>query len=398
MIKELQHCPICQTPMSAPLIELPRLPLTGIFLNQAPTSEAPVYDQAFDICSKCGHGQLTHQIDPEKIYDGTYSFRTSDSHTAQSGTDQFLAFLDQVTHKDQKFETVLDVGCNDLHLLKKLDGRAKKRVGIDPIWRGKESENKDSTIEVHGALLGELDLRKVVGNQLDLVVCRHTLEHIQDPITFLQQLFEAGSNETLYVFEFPGLESLIRRYRYDQVFHQHLQYFSWGSFAELVSRCEGHILSASENPHHWGAFFFAFRRGMSSDKTLDFQREGQELRARVKKGYPLFRQTLHTCAQTLEDLAKKEAVYGYGGAQMLPVISYHMGTSLNELQALFDDDRERSGLYYPNFAFSIEQPSGTKQPTPDSSVLITAPDSVRPILKKVMTYQPRNILVPMVVQ
>ena len=60
----------------------------------------------------------------------------------------------------------------------------------------------------------------------DIVLCSQTLEHIENPAKFLSNTIKFGDHNTKYFFQFPSCESLIDRYAFDQLHHQHFNLFS----------------------------------------------------------------------------------------------------------------------------------------------------------------------------
>ncbi len=164
----------------------------------------------------------------------------------------------------RRFRCVLDLGCNDLYLLSQLKGRADVRIGIDPVWKGRESEREDSSIVVHGSSIEEF-APTMLPEKPDLVVCRHTLEHIFEPREVLSLLMELAAPDALFIFEVPGFDGLISRFRFDQIFLQHLQYFSRASFLRLLQNVGANFLLRRENYHDWSAMAVAFTRSRSGD-------------------------------------------------------------------------------------------------------------------------------------
>ena len=59
----------------------------------------------------------------------------------------------------------------------------------------------------------------------------------------VERLVKEGADDALYLFEVPGFDNLIERMRFDQVFHQHAQYFSLHSFLRLLDLVGGNIRS-----------------------------------------------------------------------------------------------------------------------------------------------------------
>ena len=381
------QCSVCLGSLEL-AIDLPGLPLTDTYCREPQNNPFPGLDQRLLFCEHCGHAQLETQIAPETLYGTNYGFRTSASATARKGTAFFLSALDQAA-AGRKFRCVLDLGCNDLFLLDQLKGRAEIRIGIDPVWKGRESEREDTSVTVFGTSIEELNLQSLP-EKPDLVVCRHTLEHIFDPRAVLTTLLNLAAPDALFLFEVPGFDALVGRSRFDQVFHQHLQYFSLGSFTTLLQQVGAGYLSHRENYHDWGAVAVAFTRsGASSALSATTPRYALN---DIKKRYQLFRDQMRTTRATLEGLAGTP-VYGYGAAQMLPVLAYHLETDLGQLTAILDDDPQKEGLRYWNLPVRVI-PSAQAKDIAESSVLITAIDNVQPIMTRLLALRPRHIIYP----
>ncbi len=381
------QCAVCGGGLEAAL-DLPGLPLTDTYCREPVKNPLPGLDQRLLFCPDCGHGQLETQIAPEILYGANYCFRTSASATARKGTAFFLSVLDEVA-AGRHFRCILDLGCNDLFLLSQLRNRADIRIGIDPVWKGRESEREDSSIILYGSSVEELALT-TLPKKPDLVVCRHTLEHIYDPVKVLNLLFEAAAPDALFIFEVPGFDGLLGRYRFDQVFHQHLQYFSLASFTRLLQRVGASHLLHGENYHDWGAMAVAFTRsGPGAARALDPPRRDLH---DIQRRYQLFRDQMHATRAMLDGLSGT-TIYGYGAAQMLPVMGYHLGTDFGQLAAVLDDDPEKDGIGYWNLPVKVMSP-GKAQDIAGSSVLITAIDNVQPIMERLLARQPRHILYP----
>jgi len=385
------RCSICDGAL-VEAIDLPALPLTETYCRQPVADPLPGIDQKLLFCPACGHGQLEAQISPKVLYGANYCFRTSASATARKGTQFFLSVLDEAAPR-RKFKCVLDLGCNDLHLLSQLKDRAAVRIGIDPVWRGREAEREDATIFVYGNNIEDIPLAELPAKP-DLVICRHTLEHIQEPRTVLELLMQAATPDALFIFEVPGFDGLISRLRFDQVFHQHLQYFSLASFSRLLKEVGAEFLLHRENFHDWGAMAVAFTRSTRSAKTITTAVERPTL-VDIARRYALFRQQMAITNTILTEL-NGTVVYGYGAAQMLPVLAYHMGNDLSQLAAVLDDDPEKDGIGYWNLPVKVI-PSSRAPDLSRAAVLITALDNVQPIMTRLLTHpqRPRHIICPL---
>jgi hypothetical protein len=378
-------CALCQGPLSV-AIELAGLPITDTYCREAVVNTLAGIDQKLLYCESCGHGQAQVLIAPEVLYGSNYCFRTSASATARKGTEFFLSVLDRVA-PGRQFNSVLDLGCNDLFLLDHLKGRAQYRAGIDPVWTGREDERPDKSIQLFGRNFEDVDLSSLPAKP-DLIVCRHTLEHIFEPRAVVERLLAAGADDALFLFEVPGFDGLVERMRFDQVFHQHVQYFTLHSFLKLLGFVGGKYVAHQFNYHDWGAMAVAFskRESATSPKAKLWTL------AEIQERYALFREQMKTAGKALRFFAGK--LYGYGAAQMLPVLGYHMGTDFSELTAVVDDDPSKDGIGYWNLPVKVIS-SKCAGDLSDATVLVTAIDNVQPIMTKLLAHRPRHIINPL---
>jgi len=366
---------------------LANLPLTDTFTKEKLDVPFDGFDQAFRFCNDCRHGQLESVVSPKILYGGNYCFRTSASPTARKGTEFFFSVLNRVA-PDRTFNCAIDLGCNDLFLLDQLAGRARHRVGVDPIWKGKEHERDGDDVQVIGAGLEEANLDRLP-EKPDLIVCRHTLEHLAHPVDVIQRLLDVAAEDALFIFEVPGLEALVNRHRFDQVFHQHLQYFSQQSFLRMLTKVDASALHLSLNYHDWGAFAVAFVRADGREPVSPLS-EAPDIE-RVQSSLEIFRAMMDTTRRSLDSL--EGPVFGYGAAQMLPVLAYHLKSDMSFLDAVIDDDPEKEGAHYWNLPVRIV-PLGQVSGLADASVLITAVDGAQPILERLFRHRPKHIIYP----
>lgn len=390
VINERTSCSVCNNPGLSEVLDLPKLPFTGRFTKNLTKNFFVGVDQKFLFCNECGHGQLFRQVNPSVLYDKSYSFKTSMSASARTGTGFFLGFLESLKIKHD-FQCILDVGCNDLYLLQELKDYGKIKVGIDPIWLTEKSQPPPNFLIIGGTIEGS-DLIDELPEKPDLIVCRHTLEHIYDPRSTILKLMASSHDDALFVFEVPCLDSLVNRGRFDQVFHEHLQYFSFKSWEVLLEQCEAEIVGVAQDYHNWGALGVAFRKKRNGG-GISLKPHGKVSEKRIHEKMKLFKVQVENTAGIISSCIG-DSIYGYGAALMLPVLAYHMKSDFSFVKGIIDDDDEKEGWYYENLPLKILRRSSIKDFN-DSSIILTAIDNSKPILTKILTERPRHIICPL---
>lgn len=391
MSTDPDRCALCGSDDLTIAVDLPALPLTDTLCSDSSVAVPGPFDQALLFCQECSHLQLRHHLPPDLLYGVGYGFRTSSSGLGRSGTAFFLETLDRIA-SGRRFRLAVDIGCNDLHLLSEFGPRAARRIGIDPIWQD-QSLPTASDIEVIGATIEDTDIAAALGEAPDLILCRHTLEHLADPAEVICRLVALAAEDALLLFEIPGLEGMIARLRFDQVFHQHLHYFSRNAMHRMVQSAGGAILGEVENWHDWGARITAFEKRANATSAIPSAPFGlDDIRAR----YALFRRQMAASAAALDMAHAAGPTLGYGAAQMLPVLAWHLGSDFGCLEAVLDDDPGKDGLRYANLPVGIRTPLGPEV-WRDATILVTAMDHAAPILHRILADRPRQIILPLAV-
>ncbi|WP_447968290.1 class I SAM-dependent methyltransferase [Nitrospira sp. M1] len=385
------QCTICESSEIVPVISLPNFPITGRLTYEAPTFIPQGIDQEFLMCLRCGHSQLKNHISPDLLYRSNYGFRTSRADSAMKGVEFFLERLHEYTSK-KRFRMVLDIGCNDLYLLEQMTQTAASRVGIDPIWMEQESSSR-SEIQVIGAYLEDIDLEVLSEMAPDLVVCRHVLEHVSDPGEALRRVIHATGSDAIFFVEVPCLDALVMKYRFDQVFHQHLQYFSLHSLLKLVHQVGGEYLAHWMNYHHWGSVIVAFKKRMPGVDSVNHGHDIMWSIGDIQDRYKTFQNQCGIAKEVLEGKGMNPR-YGYGASPMLPTLAYHLQSDLSCLTAIIDDDASKDNWFYENLPVQIHTPSVVRD-WEDATVLITAPEGVTSIMARCHQYQPKHVLYPL---
>lgn len=386
--REKTTCSACYGANLEEILDLPNFPLTGIYVESRDPNHTGI-DQGFRICVDCGHGQLRNAVDPEILYDDTYTHRGGNSPIATGGNDFFVKFVNEVAG-DRKFDLLLDIGCSDLYLLNHLKHLSPQSYGIDPVWIDQDTSDVGD-INVIGAFVEDVDFDTALAGAPDLIVSTHTFEHVDEPRSQIERVFDVAKEGALIVIEVPGFDTMSKLARFDQVFHQHINHFSISSMRRLIQELGGTYVNHAYNYGFWGGTMItAFTKNAPSNQSvLDTPQPSVEF---VESRVAAFRRQIDGLFSYIE-ATESENLYGYGAAQMLPALAYHMDSDLSFLVNVLDDDPGRDNLTWPDLGVMIKKPDPNHDYI-DSNVIITAVDSTRPILNRCMELNFRRILVP----
>lgn len=375
MGKKLDCCGVCGSNVEE-LLTFPEFPFAGRFAKEAREQPEYIADLSLGICNKCNHVQLITIAEPDFLYTKGYTYRTSRSFLVDSNQKVFLDFVKGIYMEESP--VVLDIGCNDLSLLSAINDYAGHRIGVDPIQSDfVDNRNK---LEVHGKFIEEINWGDFQ-TKPNLIISRHNIEHIIDMRSYFDLLWNNTDDSTLLVFEFPDAAAMINNLRYDQIFHQHVHYFTHDSFTQLINLHGFKVMASKYNAKMWGgSWIVAFKKGdeTSSNKILNDRL--------IANNYEQFKAK----NVIIDDYLIKHAdVYGYGAGQMTPVLAYHLPSKLSSIKSIIDDDPEKDGTYFDYIKPKIVNSSQIDLPS--STVFITSVDATATIIKNITA---RKIILP----
>lgn len=162
---------------------------------------------------------------------------------SQFGSSTFRAYAEDLASRlVREVEAVeggfVELGCGKgefLELLCEAGGRAG--VGIDPACDpARIREGLCDRIVIDRRFYGEAHADVVRG--ASLVCCRHTLEHLGEPLAFLRLLREhlEGRPETLVYFDVPDTDHVIDDGAFWEMNYEHCAYYTPASLVRLFER------------------------------------------------------------------------------------------------------------------------------------------------------------------
>ena len=388
IIKNNHKCFICNSAVET-IINLPALPITGIFSDKY-KHDFPSVDQGLQYCPKCHHCQLKNIIAPDFLYSKQYSFLTSNSDNSKSSTEKFIEFINSYLPME-KIDSIIEFGCNDLYFLQQFSKFDIKSIGIDPIL--KELDISNEKIEIVPDFIENIDFNQYLSQIPTLICSQHTIEHIVDIKTTLNKLKSISDDHTLFAFEFPNFDLLLQNRRFDQIFHEHIHYYSLESFKYLLKILNFELIDYTFNYDKWGTIYILFKNKTSKNDTIQIKNDKFMVnKDKILNNYKDFKTSIQLTKNYISQFQDRK-VYGYGASMMLPTLDYHFDNKLSELEVILDDDDKKNGLKYINLDISID----SKKETIDyenSIFLVTALEHTKNIIKKLTEKKSKNIIVP----
>jgi len=261
----------------------------------------------------CSLLQLRHTVRPELMFKEYWYL---------SGVNEaMIAALRDVTNKAEQMvalsqgDIVLDIGCNDGTLLRSYDAENLKLVGFEPAENLIPLAEVGTTKTINDFFSFKLFEKHFPHDQAKIITSIAMFYDLEEPNEFVEDIVRCIHPEGMWVIQMNYLPSMLQQNAFDNICHEHLEYYSMGALRNLL---EGHgleVFDAELNDVNGGSF-----RAYVKNKNSGFPKGRNGSQRRLKKIEDLER-TLGLCRREVYDefalrvQGLKKRLYGFVKAE-----------------------------------------------------------------------------------
>ncbi len=200
-------------------------------------------------CPKCELVQLRHTTKPELLWNENYGYRSGIN-------EKMVEHLHEIAREAEKYvkpeDIVLDIGCNDGTLL---NGYTKKLnlTGVDP----SENVAKYASQTLDGKsfeLVYDFFSSKVYKIKAKVITAISMFYDLDKPNSFVRDLVRCLDHKGVIIIQQNYLLSMLKQNAFDNICHEHLEYYSLTSMINLFKRHGLEIFKVSTNDLNGGSF------------------------------------------------------------------------------------------------------------------------------------------------
>jgi SAM-dependent methyltransferase len=365
-------CPACGGNELDRFLEIRQLPVNCIALGA--TREAarscPKADIELGFCGSCG-AVSNVLFDPARLtYDPTYDNSLHFSATFQKYTDEIGRQL--VERYDLHGKDIVDIGCGNAEFLSLLCSLGDNRgVGFDPTFiagRANLAAGRGITI------VPDYYSERHADYAADFVICRHVLEHIPKPQSFLGSVRAAlaGKSDAAIFFEIPNASFVFTNDGMWDIIYEHCFYYSSGALARLFSSSGFDVWNVSSTFH--GQYLCLEARvspqdvGMLGEAAGDLESMRNDIR-KFAREYGSRRAYWRETLQRFQAQSKRVALWGAGAKGAMFLNAFRDASSI---EYIVDVNPYKWGLYIPGTGQRVVSPEFLKEFRPDVLVVVNS--------------------------
>ncbi len=219
-----KSCPLCASRRLSQFLHRSNVPVHQNLLMQTREQAMDIVrgDLAMTVCIDCGF-VFNAAFDPAKLnYGESYDNNQGCSSSFQQHLDDLVGLL--IDSKGVRNKQVVEVGCGQGQFLQRLVREGgNSGVGFDPSYSGPE-ELLDGRMRFESRYYDE----SCTAVPADVVICRHVIEHVPDPVALLRSVRAAiGERSSAKVyFETPCVEWILSNGVVWDFFYEHCSLFT----------------------------------------------------------------------------------------------------------------------------------------------------------------------------
>lgn len=343
---EYKFCRCCGNSDLGHFLSLPASPVANALLDSPDYRKYPL---DLNYCFNCGHLQLAAAPDPDIVF-SSYRYKSAVSSSLRNHFDEYVNTA--VTKYNLNQETnILEIGSNDGYLLSKFKEKGCKVFGVEP----SEHLSYDYAvmdIPLHkGFFTTTLVKENQWQNKFEVVCANNVLAHIPDTSDVIAGISMSLKENGILIVECGHRDAILSGQYLDNVYHEHIDYYSPHSFGVLLSRNGLSVESFETINSHGLSFRLVARKSVIPTLTKFFPEDIASRKIQVES-------VIKNRKQKMDSIISGRPFVAYGAAAKAVTSLYMLDLVSESLIGVYDDNELKQGFYFPGTDIVIESPAG----------------------------------------
>lgn len=350
----MNKCLICNT-LIEPFMSFGRMPIANGFLSPDQFANEYFFELQVAFCMECGMMQLADQVEPEKMFHENYAFFSSTSAGMANHFKKLANFLME-SHITSPKPFVVEIGSNDGILLQHFAKAGLRHLGIEPS-RNVAQAAINKGVQTVCRFFDESVAREILAEhgQADVFLGTNVMCHIPYLHSVIAGIKILLKPNGFLIFEDPYLGNIVEKTSYDQIYDEHVFYFSVNSISHLVEQHGLEVVDVIPQGVHGGSMrYMVCHKGARkvSEAVAKWLAKEEGIGLHLPETYHSLRQAIeqsrNDLMRLLHDLKKKnKRVVGYGATSKSTTVTNYCGITSELVEFISDTTPIKQGKFSP---------------------------------------------------
>ena len=355
------------------VISLGYQPLANNLLSNK-NSNCKFYPLEMNYCKDCHNCQLSVVVDPKKMFSNYLYLSSTSKIFSQHFENAAKKYIDEFKLSPKK-SYIIDIGSNDGVALKPFKNlKFKNILGIEPAKNLAKIANKEK-IKTFNGFLDKKSMKKIKKNA-DLVLASNVFAHSNELKIMAECMLELIKKNGTIIIEVQYLLNTLKDLTFDNIYHEHYNYWSLTSLVTFFSRLRAKIYKAEKIDTHGGSLRIYVKKNtnIKMEKSVKLLlNEEEKFGIKNYRTYQAFAKKVYEIRdkvrKNISNLKKNNnKIIGYGSPAKATTALNFYGIS-KEIEFIVEDNRLKHGKFLPGMKIPITSKLNIKQ-KPDYALVL----------------------------
>jgi len=353
------ECRVCESQNLEPYIKLGLSPLANNLLEKK-EDDYDRYPLEVNFCSTCFNSQLSVAVPSKKMFDN-YLYLSSTTDTFKLHFEELAKKLKMELNLTKK-SLVVDIGSNDGIFLKPLSDYGIETLGVEPAKNVAKIANKNGVKTVN-SYFDEKCIKKISSEygKADVVTAFNVFAHADNLKGILNNVSKLLKNDGIFVFEVQYLLRTLSDLTFDNIYHEHFNYWCLLSLQNLFKYSDLNIYKVEEVDTHGGSLRVYATKNQnvkihSSVKkyiSLELDNKLNKFKTYENFGKKVEKIKLSSLKKINKLLNEGKTIIGYAAPAKATTVLNYFGIGEKEVEFTIDDNSLKHEKYIPGVGIKI---------------------------------------------
>ena len=261
--------------------------------------------------------------------------------------------------KDKLKKNVLDIGSNDGTQLKHFQSMGYDVLGVESSKGTAAIANRNGIPTINAFF--NLEQSRSLGRKFDLINAAGVFFHLEELHSVTEGIRESLKHEGVFIVQFLYMKSIVENCAFDQIYHEHLLYYTLRTINVLLGRHGLEMFDAYVSPIHGGAVIaYVGHSGnrLQSEHLSAMLREEEQVGANEFKTYLNFADRIRRMRnenveflRTTRNAGKR--IFGFGAPVKGNTLLNYFQVGPDLIECLVEKNELRRGLLSPGMHIPV---------------------------------------------
>lgn len=351
-------CRICDSEKLELVINLGNQPWCNHFLSWEEVGQEPYYPLHVLYCLDCSTSQLDYTVDKEVMF-GNHTYLSGVTKALSSHFRGIAEEVNERFNSARESKSILDIGSNDGTQLKHFIDLGWDVLGVESSTLTAEIANTAGVKTLNTFFNAETI--SLLDRKFDVINAAGVFFHLEELHSVTEGIKVGLKEDGVFVVQFLYMKSIMENDAFDQIYHEHLLYYTLKTLQTLLQRHGLELFDAYLAPIHGGQMIgFVCHPGEreKSQRLRDLEKRENESGCNAIEAYQAFAKRIDLMREKNQAYLNKskedgKKVFGMGAPVKGNTLLNYFGVGPDLIECLLEKNKLRKGLFSPGMHIPI---------------------------------------------